>query len=61
MYFRKFLVRDHFKELVTKGKISKRTQRTANMDIFPIPFFSILKKFKWFKEKALEKMKLNSL
>ncbi len=49
------------KELVTKGKISKRTQRTANMDIFPIPFFSILKKFKWFKEKALEKMKLNSL
>jgi multimeric flavodoxin WrbA len=45
------------KELVTKGKISKKTQKTASMDIFPIPFFYILKNFKWFKKKVLEKIK----
>ena len=45
------------KELVTKGKIRKKTQKTANQDIIPAPFFSILKNFKWFKKKALEKMK----
>ncbi|MCD4835099.1 MAG: flavodoxin family protein [Bacteroidales bacterium] len=45
------------KELVTKGKISKKTQKTASRDIIPIPFFSILKNFKAFKKKALEKLK----
>ena len=45
------------KEFVTKGKISKKTQKTASRDIIPIPFFSILKNFKWFKKKALEKLK----
>ncbi len=44
------------KELVTKGKISKKTQKTASQDIIPIPFFSILKHFKFFKEKAVEKL-----
>ena len=45
------------KELATFGKISKLTQKKASQDIIPVPFFSILKNFKWFKKKALEKMK----
>lgn len=44
-------------ELVTKGKISKKTQKTASQDIIPVPFFSILKNLKGFKKKALEKLK----
>lgn len=44
-------------ELATKGKISRRTQKTASQDIIPVPFFSILKNFKWFKKKALKEMK----
>ncbi len=44
------------KELITNGKISKKTQKIASQDIIPVPFFSILKNFKWFKKKALEKM-----
>ena len=46
------------KELVTKGKISRKTQKTASQDIIPVPFFSILKNFKGFKKKALEKLKI---
>ena len=46
------------KELVTKGKINRKTQKTASQDIIPVPFFSILKKFKGFKKKALEKLKM---
>lgn len=45
------------KELATKGEISKKTQKTASQDIIPVPFFSILKNFKGFKKKALEKLK----
>jgi multimeric flavodoxin WrbA len=45
------------KELTTFGKISSKTQKKASQDIIPVPFFSILKNFKWFKKKALEKMK----
>ena len=45
------------KELATFGKISSKTQKKASQDIIPVPFFSILKNFKWFKKKALEKMK----
>ena len=43
-------------ELVTKGKISKKTQKIASQDIIPVPFFSILKNFKGFKKKALTKL-----
>ena len=46
------------KELVTKGKICRKTQKTASQDIIPVPFFSILKNFKGFKKKALEKLKM---
>jgi len=46
------------KELVTKGKISKKTQKIASQDIIPVPFFSILKNIKGFKKKALEKLKI---
>ncbi|MCD4697436.1 MAG: hypothetical protein K8S16_14475 [Bacteroidales bacterium] len=46
------------KELVTKGKISKKKQKTASQDIIPVPFFSILKNFRWFKKKALAKLKI---
>ena len=45
------------KELATFGKISSKTQKKASQDIIPVPFFSILKNFKWFKTKALEKIK----
>jgi len=45
------------KELATFGKISRKTQKKASQDIIPVPFFSILKNFKWFKKKALVKMK----
>ena len=45
------------KELVAKGKIQKKTQKAANQDIIPVPFFSILKHCKGFKKKALEKMR----
>ena len=45
-------------ELVKKGKISKKTLKTASQDIIPVPFFSILKNFKGFKKKALEKLKI---
>lgn len=45
------------KELVTKGKISAKTQKTASQDIIPVPFFSILKNFRRVKKKALEKLK----
>lgn len=45
------------KELATKGKISKRTQKKASQDIIPVPFFSILKNFTRFKKKVLEKLK----
>ncbi len=45
------------KELVTKGKISKKTLKIASQDIIPVSFFSILKNFKGFKKKALKKMK----
>ncbi|MBN2664097.1 MAG: flavodoxin family protein [Bacteroidales bacterium] len=45
-------------ELVIKGKISKKTQKIASQDIIPVPFFSILKKFKGFKKKALSKLKM---
>ena len=45
------------KELTIFGKISSKTQKKASQDIIPVPFFSILKNFKWFKKKALEKMK----
>ena len=44
------------RELVEFGKISKKTEKTASQDIIPIPFFSILKNFKGFKQKAIEKM-----
>ena len=44
------------KELAKYGKISNKTQKKASQDIIPIPFFSILKNFKWFKKIALEKM-----
>jgi len=46
------------KELVTKGKINRKTQKTASQDIIPVPFFSILKNFKGFKKKALKKLKM---
>jgi len=46
------------KELITKGKISRKTQKIASQDIIPVPFFSILKYFKFFKKKALEKLKM---
>lgn len=45
------------KELVIKGKISKRTEKTASQDIIPVPFFSILKNFTGFKKKILEKLR----
>ena len=45
------------KELARFGKISSKTQKKANQDIIPIPFFSILKNYVWFKKKALDKMK----
>jgi len=45
------------KELATNGKINRKTQKMASQDIIPVPFFSILKNFKWFKKKALEKLK----
>jgi len=44
------------KELVNKGFIKKRTQKIASQDIIPVPFFSILKHFKAFKIKAIEKL-----
>jgi multimeric flavodoxin WrbA len=43
-------------ELVRFGRISKKTQKIASQDVIPVPFFSILKNFKWFKRKALEKI-----
>ena len=45
------------KELALFGEISKKTQKIASQDIIPIPFFSILKNFKWFKKIAIEKIK----
>lgn len=44
-------------ELATKGSISKKNQRIASQDIIPIPFFNILKNFKWFKKQAIKKMR----
>jgi len=44
------------RELVLNGKISKKAQKIASQDIIPVPFFSILKNFKWFKKIALKKM-----
>ena len=44
-------------ELVTRGEISRRTQKTASQDIIPVPLFSTLKNFKGFKKKSLEKLK----
>lgn len=46
------------KELITKGKIGKKTEKIASQDIINVPFFSILKNIKGFKKKALEKMKI---
>ena len=43
-------------ELATKGKISRKNQKIASQDIIPVPFFSILKNFKAFKKKAIEKL-----
>jgi hypothetical protein len=43
-------------ELALKGKISKKTEKTASQDIIPIPLFSILKNFVWFKKKAVERL-----
>lgn len=45
------------KELAVFGKITKGTQKKASQDIIPIPFFSVLKNFKWFKKIILGKMK----
>ena len=45
------------KELAKFGKISRKTQKKASQDIIPVPFFSILKKFKWFKKKSIQKLK----
>ena len=44
------------KELAAKGNIKKKTQKTASQDIINVPFFSILKHFKAFKKKAIEKI-----
>ncbi len=43
-------------ELGTQGKISKKTQKIANQEIIPIPFFSILKhcKIKSLKSRLVE-------
>lgn len=45
------------KELATWGKIRSKTQRKASRDIIPVPFFNVLKKFKWFKKIVLKKAK----
>ena len=43
-------------ELVKYGRITRKTQKTASQDIISVPFFFILKKFKWFKKIALKKI-----
>ena len=49
------------KELVSRGKISRKTQKIASQDIVPVPFFYILKRFKAFKKKIAERLNNPSL
>jgi multimeric flavodoxin WrbA len=43
------------RELATQGYISKATQNKANQEIVPIKFFRILKRFRPYKEKILQR------
>ncbi len=45
------------RELVELGCISRKTVRNASKDIIPVPLFSFLKRFRWFKRIALTKIK----
>jgi hypothetical protein len=45
------------RELALDGRISPRTQRVANQEIIPVPFFKILKKFPSFKKVMLVRAK----
>ena len=49
------------KELAKFGKIRRKTQKKASQDVIPVPFFSILKNFKWFKKKAIQKLKAGQI
>jgi multimeric flavodoxin WrbA len=49
------------KELAKFRKISRKTQNRASQDIIPVPFFSFLKNFKWFKKKAIQKLKAGQI
>ncbi|MBI9044002.1 MAG: flavodoxin family protein [Anaerolineaceae bacterium] len=44
-------------ELAKQGKINRKTQRKANQEIIPVPFFNIMKRlpFKPIKKKMIEK------
>jgi multimeric flavodoxin WrbA len=44
-------------ELVQRGRIIRSTQRVASQDIIPVPLFRILKNFRAFKQKAVEKLR----
>lgn len=45
------------RELALEGKINPRTQRIANQEIIPVPFFKILKNLPPFKKVMLERAK----
>jgi hypothetical protein len=48
------------RELATEGRIRQATQRRANQEIIPVPFFSLIKRLrsKSFKEKFVERAQL---
>lgn len=48
------------RELVENGRISRGTQRTANQEVLPVPFFHVIKQIRLFplKEKIAEKARL---
>jgi hypothetical protein len=41
-------------ELATLGYIRPSTQRKANQEIVPLPFFSVLKRFRPIKKRVIE-------
>ena len=42
------------RDLATQGFIRRSTQRAANQEILPVPFFRILKHFRFIKKKVIE-------
>jgi multimeric flavodoxin WrbA len=45
------------RELATLGYIQHRTQRKANQEVVPLPFFSVLKHFRPIKKRVIEYMR----